>query len=319
MEEAKGKGGYIMNKEIFEIELNFSNLCGSDCIICSRERGRGDKTFMMPDVFNTLVEQLKDIDFQQLQTSGNGESFYNPHYLDYITTLRKEFSNVPLWTYNNFSEWDPNRSDRIISNNLFDKVHVRIDSLDKDVFEKCSNLNQETVFRNLQYFLEKNNDISVTLLYSNILDYYNRCKDVLGIRPTKDLFTDDELLRVRDEEIDILEYFQKYANCDLTICRIGHSLWGERKKAAKDPDTPCPKFDIIKNIIWVCPSGSVSVCCYDDAQDAFIAGNIMETPLIDIFNSPLRAEILEKIRTRQITDYPCTNPKCCEFPVERKM
>jgi hypothetical protein len=309
----------MKNKDIYEIEINFANLCGAECVICSRERGRGNSTFMQPPVFEALVSQLKDINFHMFQTSGNGEAFFNPHYLDYITTLKREFPSIPVWTYNNFSQWDPNRSDRIISEKLFDKVHVRIDSLDQSIFEKCSNLNQETVFSNLQYFLANNTDIPVTILYSNIKDYYNRCQEVFGMRPSRDFFTDEDLLLVREEEVDMLTYFQNFAKCDLDICRIGHSLWGERKKAPPDAASPCPKYDIIKSITWVCPNGDVSVCCYDDAQDAFIAGNIMETPLIDIFNSPLRAEILGKIRTRQYTDYPCTNPKCCEFPVERKM
>jgi hypothetical protein len=266
------------------------------------------------DVFNTLMEQLKDINIElNIQTSGNGEAFFNPNYLDYISIIRKEFPQFETWTYNNFSQWTPERSDRIINERLFDRVHVRIDSLEKWIFEKASNLNQETVFNNLIYFLEYNKDIPVTILYNNVNDYYDRCKKVLGKRPHRDYFTDEELSKVRDEEEEILNHFQALSDVPVDMCRIGHSLWGERTTCEPDGEAECPKFDIISSNIWVCPNGDLSVCCYDDRQADFICGNIMEEHLGDIFNGERRREILDNISKRVYKDYPCTNPNACKM------
>jgi MoaA/NifB/PqqE/SkfB family radical SAM enzyme len=271
------------------------------------------------DVFNELVCQMKDVDFTMVQTSGNGEAFLNPNYLDYIRVLRKEFPEKEMWTYNNFSQWTPTRSDTIIKERLFTKVHVRIDSLIPWIFERCGNLNHATVFNNLIYFLEKNTDIPVVILYSNINDYYNRVKHVFGNdkRPSKDYFTDDELFIVPDEEKDLKEYFQKYANVEIDICRMGHSLWGERTNKPLNTTIPCPKFDNIQYITWICPNGDVAVCMYDDTQSTHIAGNIMEEHILDIFYGAKRAEILDNIKHRRITSYPCSNPVACGFPTER--
>jgi hypothetical protein len=221
------------------------------------------------DVFNALVEQMKDIEFEQIQTSGNGEAFLNPNYLDYISILRKEFPNHTMWTYNNFSQWTPERTRRIVDEGLFDRVHVRIDSLKKWIFEKASNLNQETVFNNLIYFLEYNKDIPVTILYNNVNDYYERCRRVLNKRPARDYFTDDELSRIPDEEQAILDHFQALSDVPIDMCRIGHSLWGERTSCEKDGEAKCPKFDIISSNIWVCPNGDTSVCCYSKDTEVF--------------------------------------------------
>ena len=42
-----------------EIEINVSNVCTGECIICSRPHGCSNKLFMDWDVFNTLIKQLK--------------------------------------------------------------------------------------------------------------------------------------------------------------------------------------------------------------------------------------------------------------------
>jgi hypothetical protein len=302
-----------MNNKIYEIELNTSNICGAECIICSRPHGCGNNFFMEQKVFDVLVEQLKDIDFTMIQTSGNGETFLNPNYLDYVKTLKDTFPKTVRWTYNNFSMMTKERADRIVEEDLFDRIHVRIESLNKDIFQKNSNLNMDVVFDNLKYFLSINKRIPVTILYNDIRKYYEKCKKVLGIRPTRDFYNDAELLNMKDEEKDILQFFKKDSASPLSMANISHCLWGERMKAPKDTTTPCPKLDIIKSVTWICPDGSVQACCYADRQDEFTCGNILDTHLLDIFNGEKRKSIIQKIERREFTDYPCTNPKCCGF------
>lgn len=303
-----------MNNKIYEIELNFSNVCGAECIMCSRPHGVGNKFFMEPDVFSALKKQLSAVEFKMIQTSGNGEVFLNPHYLDYIEELRRAFPEAVIWTYNNFSMLTEERADRIVQQDLFDRVHVRVESLEQWVFEKNSNLNMRNVFKNLKYFLSINKKIPVVILYNDIRKYYAKCKMVLGKRPMRDFYENTQLLKMKDEEQDILKYFQVHANgTPLSISNISHCLWGERKQAPQDTTTPCPKLDIIKGVTWICPNGDVQVCCYADHQDEMTCGNIMEEHILDIFNGERRRLMIEKIQRREIIDYPCTNPKCCGF------
>lgn len=306
-----------MNYRIYEIEVNFSNVCTAECIICSRPHGCGNKIFMEDDIFNILFEQLKDIKFQMLQTSGNGEALLNPRFLDYTERLKRGFNKrCKIWTYNNFSLWDKNVSKRVVETELFDKIHVRIDSLEKWIFQKCSNLNPDNVFENLKYFLSINDKIPVVILYNNIKDYYDRCQKLINKRPVRDYFSDKELDMVKDEEQKIYDYFKPYAKCDLEILRIGHSLWGERQTASKNTIAQCPKLNVIENVTWISPDGNVNLCMYEDRQDTFVLGNIKNEHILDIFNGKKRQEWLNKIRNREITEYPCTNPLLCGFPRE---
>lgn len=302
-----------MNKKIYELELNFSNVCGAECIICSRPHGCGNKFFMDWDVFNVLVKQLNDVDFKMIQTSGNGETFLNPNYLDYIKILKDTFPASVRWTYNNFSMMTKERADRIIEENLFDRIHVRIESLEKWIFERNGNLNQANVFDNLKYLLSQNKTIPIVILYNDIRKYYEKCQRVLGKRPVRDYYTDNELSRINDEGAAILSYFSKESNSPLSLSKIAHSLWGERLHAQKDEKAPCPKWDVINNVTWICPDGKVQVCCYSDRQDEFTCGDIMEEHILDIYNGERRKSILQKIKNREITEYPCTNPNCCNF------
>jgi hypothetical protein len=302
------------NYDIWELELNFSNVCTANCIICSRYHGVGNKPLMDTDVFETLVTQLRDIKVGIFQTSGNGEAFLNHHYLDYVAKLKHEFPDTPRWTYNNFSLWTPDKSDRIVNENLFSKIHVRIDSLEKWIFERNSNLNQDIVFDNLKYFLSVNDKIPITLMHNNIASYYAKCKKVLNTRPVRDHFSDEELVQVRGEEVEIFNYFKQFAKCPelMSSMTIGHSLWGERTEKNRRSGQ-CPKLGVLNSNIWVCPDGSCETCCYSDKQNGFICGNIMEDHLINIFNGSKRKQILENIRNGVYKDYPCICPPACSF------
>jgi hypothetical protein len=313
--------GKTPNK-IPELEINFSNLCTASCLICSRPHGSHNKPLMEPHVFIELLTQLKDVDFKLVQTSGNGESMLNPNYLDYVAALKGVFPDRPRWTFNNFSQINKERADRIVNEKLFDKVHVRIDSLVPWVFEKNSNLSHKTVFENLKYFLSINTDIPVTILYNHVPSYYDLCKKAIGKRPIRDYFTDGELSRVRYEEKEILEYFRPFSRGPISLCVIGHSLWGERMQAPHDTHTACPKINIINAAIWVCPDGQTMACCYSDRQNEMPCGNIMEDHILDIFYGEKRAEWIRKIKAREITDWPCVSPRCCAFGgegVEKKI
>lgn len=300
--------------DLYELELNFSNICGANCIICSRPHGVGNIPFMCKKVFDIILQQAKDIKtLNMIQTSGNGEAFLNPNYLDYISQLKKEFT-FPVWTYNNFSLLNRDRANRIVQEQLFDKIHVRVDSLDKQWFETNSNLNQDLVFENLKYFMSINTKIPVTILYNNIKSYYKRCWKILEKRPERDFFTDDQLDNYANEAGKIRTYFEPFSKVPIDICEIGHSLWGERRTATPDYDYMCPKVSVISHVTWICPNGDVSVCCYDDTQSKFIVGNILDDHILDIWNSDKRLKIVENIKNKAYNGTaPCTSPRCCGF------
>ena len=140
-----------------EVELNFSNICGANCFMCSKPHGCSNTQFMKPEVFDRLLTQLRDIEVGIFQTSGNGECLLNNWYIDYLRILKKNFPDTPRWCYNNFSLMDKKKTDSIIDEHLIDKMHTRVESLDSEIFSKSSRLNFNIVMENIKYFITKNN------------------------------------------------------------------------------------------------------------------------------------------------------------------
>lgn len=306
------------NNYIKEIELNISNLCGASCIMCSEPHGCMNDEIMKPEVFNELVKQLKDVKFDIVQTSGDGETFMNPHYLDYIRILKRDFPSVPRWIYNNFSMMTFDRADTIINEDLFDKVHTRVDSMDYDTFKKSSGLERNRVFENIKYFLKFNHKIPFVILYNNIKSYYERCYVATGARPVRDRFSDRELSMIIDEQSEIHKYFLQ--DCKkpelLAMARINHGLWGERYRddIQHNHYYPCPKIEVIEKVCWIYPNGNIGMCCYEDRQDpAFSLGNIMENHILDIFYGEKRRAAIENIKNNVYKEYPCNSPRLCGF------
>ncbi len=304
-----------MTLHIPEIELNTSNVCGARCYLCSNARGRGNVPLMTPEVFRRVVGELCTITFDTIQTSGNGDCFLNPHFMNYLRTLRKEFPNATICNYSSFAMYTPEIADAIIGEGLIDKQFTRIDSLDESVAARASGLNPGVVRGNLEYFIGRNHSIELSIGYSSIPQYYRRCQSLLGHAPFHGPFASMEVGNMPDEFGVIQSHFLSLESaCPPLVTSINQSLWAEREHpdTAHDPDGECPKLGLLDKIIWICPDGTVDLCGYDDTQRAFEIGNIMSDSIIDIWTGPKRRELLEKIRTRRWRGYPC-NPRCCKM------
>ncbi len=304
-----------MTVRIEEIELNTCNVCTGNCYLCAKAHGRGNVPMMLPDVFARVVEQLHGVEFDTIQTSGNGDCFLNPHFMQYLRTLRAEFPHATIVNYSNFVPYTPERSDEIIGRRLINEQFTRIDSMDCGIFSRSAGANARTILSNLEYFIRHNERIALSVGYSSIPQYYRKCRKLLGKLPAHGVFDPDEVEDLPDEFGAVRDW------CDslkpkvlVTVTRINQSLWAEREdpQTPPDPDSPCPKYaaGLLNRICWICPNGDVSVCGYDDEQSRFIAGSILRNPLADIWTGERRRSILQVIATRQWKHYPC-NPRCC--------
>lgn len=298
-----------------EIELNFSNVCGGNCFICAKAHGRGNSPLMSESVFEAITEQLQDVSFAVLQTSGNGDCLLHPHILDWLRCLRQMFPRVEIHTFSSMSLFDASVADAIIRGRLVDVLHTRIDSLDHDIFCRSTGLNARDIFHNLDAALDIVRGMprapKIEIGYSSIPGYYAKCDRILGRLPFHGPFSAEEAGQLPCEYSAIARRFP-----GAVFTRINQSLWAERENplVLPDPDGTCPKLTAIDQTCWVCPDGRIDVCGYDDGQDAFTIGNVLGDHLADIWNSAERLALIEKIRSRvlQKDRWPC-NPRCCRM------
>jgi hypothetical protein len=258
------------------------------------------------------------VEIQNIQSSGDGEALLHPRFLYFLRTLRATFPRAIIENYSNFSLYGKHFADTIIDEHLLDRQNVTIHSLDPDVFRRATCLNPELVFKNLDYWIDRNHSIALTIRYASIPRYYGRCLATLGHGPFCSPFHIEEVAAMPGEFEVIKERFSHGMAWDkITFDRTHFSLWAEREdpRTERDIEAPCPKLAVLENIMWVCPNGDIACCGYDDRQCDLIAGNIMDPgqDAWSIWTGPRRREILDHIGKRTITRYPCVNPRCCEM------
>lgn len=294
-----------------EIELNFENSCLARCFMCSEPHGSGNIKRMPDKVFNEVAKQLKDVKFDEVQTSGNGDALLHPKYFNYLTWLRTEFPKAKIHFYSSFAMMTQERADKFIDGQLINKMFTRIDTLNSDIFYKSTKLSLERVLENIDYFIRKSNGkIQLSIGYSNIKTYFDLCNIVIGKRPLFWPFENEDFESFKDEYQNLQNRFQSNG---VIVNKINQSLWAERTQATPDHGAQCPKLPIFKKVIWICPNGDVSVCGYDDKQSDMICGNIIEEHMLDIWHGERRKEILTQIQRREIIKYPCISPACCNM------
>jgi len=257
-----------MDNKITNIELNFSNICTARCYCCSNHRGKKNIPLMADDIFKKVLEQLKEIQFDRIHTSGCGEGLVNINYPFYLRDLRKEFPKAIIDYYSNFSLMIPSVSNYIIKKKLLNEMHISIDGVERWVFEKATGLEYDTVFKNIDYFLKNNDCIEVFINYRNPRKYYERCRDILNREPLFKRYVGDDVNNLKNEYNEIQARFNSVSKMKITYSNTAFSLWGERDDCEPDFEKkhPCPKLNVIKNTIWIDPDGSVRMCPYQEEQ-----------------------------------------------------
>lgn len=293
-----------------EIELNFCNVCGARCYLCSYAHGRGGVAFMSDRVFLQVVRELRRVSFDTVQTSGNGDCWLHPRFLDWLRILRQEFPRAEIVNYSSFALFTPDRIEQVLSEHLLTRQHTRVDSLDPAVFAKATNLNPETVFRHIDCYLActaQHDSTPLHIGYSSISAYYRLCRRITGHAPFHGPFNEEEVEWLPDEFEAVKRRFPR-----AIVSRIRQSLWGEREdpRTPPDPTGACPKTELLKRILWISPDGTANACGQDDEQSNFVYGNVLEESIEDLWTGKARQDILERLRTRKVTGYPC-NPACC--------
>jgi len=69
----------------------------------------------------------------------------------------------------------------------------------------------------------------------------------------------------------------------------------------------------VESEIFVAPNGDWYPCCYDDNND-IVLGNVTNSTLLEIHNSPTRRNFISKLKARMYDEigYPCNTVACCQ-------
>ena len=305
-----------MRVEIKTLELHVSNKCTGTCKICCKcfSPNKFKPAFATPEYFRRVIECLKDVDCHELQTSGYGDAFLNPIYLDGLRAIRNAYPSQRIVLYTSAFSLTPERTDRIIRERLLDEINVRVDTTNPQVYAWHTGMNLGQILANMEYFRKHNELIDLTIIYFPLHLYALTCRRILGKEPA--FFHEAEVAGLlRDEEKEVYAMIEAMPGpLRIRTRRSGICLWAERYDAPFDHSVPCRQLDDAFN--WqmlIYPNMDCGLCPYDSGQDTLIYGNIFRESIASAWNGDARKRMIDRVRSNEIKDFPCNNRKCCSF------
>lgn len=295
------------------IELHFSNICTGDCVICSKSHGNKSNPKAGNDYINAVIENLKRIDFDQIQVGGDGDSFLSEQFIPGLRRLRKEFPDKVICLYSNCSRMVPPISDILVKEKLLHQLQVRVDTIDPDLYFQSTRLHFYKLEENLSYFLKINDFTQVTIIYFPLYKYEEHCRKYLN-KQHGTYFKRINKTLLQDEYSRVINYFLSMPCKDrskLDYRLSGICLWGERTDIPYTPGVCSQLNGAFKNQTYIYPNGDIGLCPYDDGQDTFILGNIYKDNLAEVWESERRKQFIQYIEEGKIDYYPCINAEAC--------
>lgn len=236
--------------------------CNAECTMCPVHKSARQRGSMRPEVFSEILRQLSDFKDRLRVTSLllTGEPLLDKYLENRIAQCKSiGFNNVGFAT--NASLLSANRAEQIMDA-APDWIAFSFDSLDKAIYESIRvGLKFDEVYNNILNFIEirnkrkRNTRISMRFIdqakvSGQFNDYFETFKN---------------LLTESQDEILVLPFQNWGAGED------GMGMYG---------NSPCN--DLLDRVV-ICKDGTVPLCCVD-YNAAYNLGNIMERPLLDIWN-----------------------------------
>ena len=292
----------IMSARPYELHLELTNLCNAKCIFCPYQFQKRKVDFMPDDIFYKAVKDFCDIGGGSvILTPIVGDALIDPKFLDRVKHLRSQYSIDRIELTTNGILLDKYGIEEILDSGIT-SIFISTAGFEEEMYKR--------VYQSSSYQRMKENVLK--LVESN-----SKKKDpvhiTIGLRSDRPL---DEVLKDKDFQpilaykphIDFTWSFTS-ANGRITPEMLPTTMKlrsvGSRKK-------PCVQ---LFNGPIILPDGTVMACdcvaAMDAVQDLGI-GNIMESSLIDIWNSHRIKEIRASFGTN------CLNKTCAGCDMYRE-
>ncbi len=257
-----------------------TNVCDMACIHCAHpviKRDPGYRaTFMPPEIHTRLVEETRDYRDRLwvFRYAADGESVLNPHFLDMVEeTKAAGIGPVDLTT--NAMALTDEKMRRLLEAPI-DVIDVSLDAFSKEAYEKIRKRGKfDVVTANLKRLIELRDELrSPTKIMTSIIRQKEALDEVEAFRSFWGQYVDEVLVRG--------------LNTDLGIVNVSETYFDEDKAR-----WPCPQF---WKRVTINQHGDVRFCV-EDWRNRGIVGNIMETPIAEMWQS----ETYEKLRELHAT------------------
>lgn len=268
------------------LQIEVTNKCNINCICCSRDVMKRETGYMDYDLFRKIIDDAADCGVKRVHLYLHGEPFLHPRIAEMIRYTKRQGLGITLAT--NGTLLDKSRIAEILQAEVNNADHLMFSVLgySKAVHERVMRgVKHENVLENIHDFVEMrkerriNGPVLETVMY---LMPENREEELSFARYWRNVV--DHVRRVGE----IKQQFSQYGNSEVLP---------QRKVS-------CKNVWERMTIFW---NGDVTLCIADlDGECNF--GNLRDSGIREIWNSPAMLDIREKHEAKQFESLAlCSN------------
>jgi radical SAM protein with 4Fe4S-binding SPASM domain len=267
--------------EVISIEL--STICNAKCKFCphaSIVKNNMRQSIMPAEIFKKIINDCIGYkNLKEIKPNLYGDPAVTPYLFDRLAYIRKKLPNVAIKIVTNGSELSKEKSDKLIKENLCDKINFSLDASNKETFEKFKGISWDKTLANIHYFIDKNNKHGRKIHV--ILSYVHTPEN-------KGQFAE----------------FKRMWKGKVSEFHIGSEVGVNRRTDFFKKNTNLPCLEPFRRLS-ILTDGTAVFCCVDAYAEG-IVGNVKNNSISEIWNS----EAFEKIRKLHLSKQKKNIPFC---------
>jgi len=261
------------------IYLETTNCCNARCIMCPHEKLTRPRGHMPWELFTKIVDECATFEGRGLKIflHKDGEPLMDPLLFDRIRYAKAKLPRSRVHFNTNAALLDEDQADRILQAPL-DSIVFSVDGASAETYERIrAGLDYAAVRRNIERFLElrRARGGRLHVIMQMVVDRANRH--------------------------EILAYTQLWgARVDELVFKPMHNFLVQGTAlSGGDIGTKQGKRCMMPfQVMLFYTNGDVALCCWD-YDHAVALGNVKETRLLDLYNSPAFAAIRAAMRGKR--------------------
>lgn len=272
------------------VKLELSGVCNHKCYYCVVPTLKGLKKFMPIDVVNKTIEEVKRLNIKEIGLFHMGEGTLHPQFCEIIDIILNG-CNSKLFITTNGTRIDELKY--LVKNNI-QSIKFSLNGYNKETHLKATGVDTfDKIIENIKLLIKYRNDIISSTEISASSIFYNNTEQ-------------DDFVDKMSKIVDNYYFTEIYSHADKVINKYIDLTNNPRIINGLCGNIPCYGM---YNLCHIKTNGDVNLCRWG-VDDEFVIGNIMETPLDELWFSEkamnLRNESLAgKLKTCNI----CTGIK----------
>ncbi len=278
----------ICNKFPKVVEIQFHNLCNSNCLICPYKDMHYKIEYMKEELFNKFLNEIEDGMLTRIIPYLNNEPFIQNDYIDKVKKIRKKCPNIEIEISTNASMLNKFKLEELLELNLAE-FRISVFGYSSNTYKKMMpGLIKEKVFQNLN-------------LISKIFKGSNTIVSIVMIDNGE--ISEDEFINMSKLAEKLNFKFERWGFLDRSknVSYSNNGFYNENVCGCEQ-NRPIERMHILSN-------GDVIFCC-QDWKHTMVIGNIEKNTIKEIWNSEKYNDLRKAVYKKNIdTPVLCKNCK----------